>query len=36
MSSELDEGGADFQADMEALRDNDELVLELEADPTPG
>ena len=36
VSSELDDGGADFQADMEALRDNDELVLELEADPTPG
>ncbi len=36
VSSELDDGGADFQADMEALRDNDELVLELDADPTPG
>ena len=36
VSSELDEGGADFLADMEALRDNDELVLELDADPTPG
>ncbi len=36
VSSELDDGGADFQADMEALRDNDELVLEFDADPTPG
>jgi hypothetical protein len=36
VSSELEDGGADFQADMEALRDNDELVLELDADPTPG
>lgn len=31
--SELDAGGADWLADVEALRDNDEL--ELEADPTP-
>lgn len=31
--SELDAGGADWQADIEALRDNNEL--ELEADPTP-
>ena len=36
VSSELDDGGADFQADMEALRDNDELVLELEADQPPA
>jgi|SRR6185369_14800115 len=36
VSSELEDGGADFQADLEALRDNDELVLELDADPTPG
>jgi hypothetical protein len=36
VSSELEDGGADFQADMEALRDNDELVLELDADPTAG
>ncbi len=36
VSSELEDGGADFQADMEALRDNDELVLELDADPTTG
>jgi hypothetical protein len=31
--SELDAGGEDWQADMEALRDNNEL--ELEADPAP-
>lgn len=31
--SELDAGGADWQADIEALRDNNEL--ELEADSTP-
>ena len=38
MSSELADGGADFQADMESLRDNEELPLELEfdADPTLG
>jgi len=36
VSSELEDGGADFQADMESLRDNDELVLELDADPTAG
>ena len=36
VSSELEDGGADFQADLEALRDNDELVLELDANPTPG
>jgi hypothetical protein len=36
VSSELSDGGADFVADMEALRDNDELVLELDAEPTPG
>ena len=36
VSSELDDGGADFVADMEALRDNDELVLELDADPAPA
>ena len=38
VSSELADGGADFQADMESLRDNEELPLELEfdADPTPG
>ena len=36
VSSELEDGAADFQADMESLRDNDELVLELDADPTPG
>ena len=36
VSSELADGGADFMADMESLRDNDELVLELDPDPTPG
>ena len=36
VSSELEDGAADFQADMESLRDNEELVLELDADPTPG
>ena len=36
VSSELEDGSADFQADMEALRDNDELVLELDPDPTLG
>jgi hypothetical protein len=38
VSSELNDGGADFQADMESLRDNEELPLELEfdADPTLG
>jgi hypothetical protein len=36
VSSELADGGADFVADMEALRDNDELVLELDPDPSPG
>ena len=38
VSSELDDGGADFQADMESLRDNEELPLELELDagPPPG
>jgi hypothetical protein len=38
VSSELEDGGADFRADMESLRDNEELPLELEfdADPTPG
>jgi hypothetical protein len=38
VSSELADGAADFQADMESLRDNEELPLELEfdADPTPG
>jgi hypothetical protein len=38
VSSELADGGADFMADMEALRDNEELPLELEfdADPTPS
>ena len=36
VSSELDDGGADFQADMEALRDNDELPLELEFDADPA
>jgi hypothetical protein len=37
VSSELDRG-ADWEADMQALRDNDETPLELEfdADPTPG
>lgn len=33
VSSEFDAGGADWEADLEALRDNNEL--ELEADPTP-
>jgi len=38
VSSEPADGGADFMADMESLRDNEELPLELEfdADPTPG
>ena len=36
VGSDLTAGDADFQADMESLRDNDELVLELDADPTPG
>lgn len=36
VSSQLEDGSADFQAHMESLRDNDELVLELAADPTPG
>ena len=36
VSSELADGGADFVADMEALRDNDELVLELDGDPAPA
>jgi hypothetical protein len=35
VSSELADGGADFVADMEALRDNEELPLELEFDADP-
>ena len=34
VSSEIDHG-ADWEADLQALRDNDELPLELEADTTP-
>ena len=35
VSSELDRGEADFKADMQALRDNEELPLELEFDAEP-
>ena len=35
VSSEIDHG-SDWEADLQALRDNNELPLELEADPTPA
>jgi hypothetical protein len=33
VSSELDRGDSDLETDMQALRDNEELPLELDSDP---